>query len=222
MVERLASTRGKLERGENIFEHITGDILTRVRPKAKNKPEVVEDTTKLEKRWKDGIEGGRGRQSNQITVKPGNYPDNLITQLGYDSVEWTPRVEQEKRLICEWIQTNPREWFCKTHKILLNVVAGSKNPVDCMVGKPLTCSFCSSPVSHVQASHGIGRLRFEYADVIVSENPQVVESRVKKVTSRRVVACPSCADQIKPLTRTDKVTGEKVITNCNVRTWSEG
>lgn len=59
----------------------------------------------------------------------------------------------------------------------------------------LFCSFCHNPVDRVNASHGTGKLKIEVEEVIVWENPTVLDRKVK-VTAAKVTACPACSTQI--------------------------
>lgn len=84
------------------------------------------------------------------------------------------------------------------------------------VGK-LVCSFCKKVIDRINSQEGIGEIDFEYEDVITSENPQVVESKVKRVKATKVIACHDCVLNIRPL-----VNSKGEITNQNVKTYSEG
>jgi len=98
-------------------------------------------------------------------------------------------------------------------KVLMSVSAQVPKP---NLGE-LHCSFCGNPVPRILASHGISRIRRKIDTKLdLTVDPVAIDEKVI-ITSDKVVACPNCVGEIKPLKDRD---GN--ITHSNVRTFSEG
>lgn len=226
-VKRSQVLHERLKNGENIFDHIKLEGSASHTPVQKSEAELTERRVKAEQRWKAGIEGTpRGTK----LFRTGNYPESPQRTLGLEIPEQAIAIP---RTPCKIVQVSHTEYVCSVHHTIIPATA--KIPTECQPKVTLSCSFCGAEVQRVRATEGIGDVIIKFDETVVCEDPYTTEREIK-IRNTKVIACPDCADRIRPITkivcRTCGMSEKKcpcsvyvpneVITHMNCKTYSEG